>query len=164
MGRSFSRRKVFGIYFKFYDSSGIVAGYYGICGYNIFSQNKVYTSNWVGPRDITKSGGTFLVNGSFYSITDFRSTTRKHFLLRILSFLFGKRVTYKLKNMLILKPKIAPIRMSRKVTFLKKSIEIEDMIESEKVVNLIRSSDGLSFRFVPSSKFFQMKVELLCRV
>ncbi|MFC1786438.1 hypothetical protein ACFLY8_00160 [Halobacteriota archaeon] len=128
------------------------------CGYMAkISKNKLITTNWVDQSYIKeKKGNTFIVSGDFHSISQYLPTPLKHFLLRGASSIFGKRLIPILKKRLITRDIKVPTTFKRTVTFHGKRIIIDDIITSENVLKEVSTSDGFSFRYVPSSKYFQI--------
>lgn len=127
------------------------------CGYMAISNNKLGTTNWVDQSYIKeRKGDTFTISGNFHLVPQHLSTPLKHFLLRGASRIFGKRLIPVLKKRLITSDTTLPITFKRKVTFYTEKIIINDAITSEHTLKEVSTSDGLSFRYVPSSKYFQI--------
>ena len=61
-----------------------------------------------------------------------------------------------LKKQLITSELTVPVKFERMVKFDKDKIIIEDCIKSDKELKEVLSSDAFSFRYVPSSKYFNI--------
>ncbi|HDK27101.1 MAG TPA: hypothetical protein ENG48_08460 [Candidatus Atribacteria bacterium] len=128
------------------------------CGYIAkISKNKLITTNWVDQNyKKEKNENTFTISGNFHLISQHLPTPLKHFLLRGASSIFSKRLIPVLKRKLITSDITMPIIFRRKVSFYSDKIVIDDIITSEYVIKELSSLDGFSFRYVPSSKYFQI--------
>lgn len=129
------------------------------CGYVAeIKKGKFATTNWI---DIdykkTRDKNTFTISSKFYRVTQHRPSPLKHFLLRVASPIFGKRLIPIMKKQLITRDVVAPITFNRSVTFLDDGILIKDVIKSKTRLEKLSASDGFSLRYVPSSKYFQAK-------
>lgn len=126
-------------------------------GYRIIKgKNKISITNWLDNNyKICWDGlNTAKISGHFNIIKLQISTPLKHFVLRILSFLFGKSIIGLLKKKLIFISKHDSIEFIRKIKFKKDSIILIDMINSKKPIDL-KSANSLSLRHVASGKFFK---------
>jgi len=119
-------------------------------------KNKISVTNWLDNNyKICWDGvDSAKVSGHFNIIKLQISTPLKHFVLRILSFLFGKSIISLLKKKLIFINKHDSIEFIRKIKFKKASIILTDIIKSKKPIDL-KSANSLSLRHVASGKFFK---------
>lgn len=136
---------------------------YNDCGYLARIGNTSAVTNWLDPSvNITITDTEYSTDGTFFmqpwQVTPGPFT---HISLRCLSWFAGKKLIPLLKSQLIAKNSYAPIKFKRKVIFSDYIIFIEDIIRSEKNIELVSTIDSFSKRYVPSSKYFQIKE--LCR-
>lgn len=125
------------------------------CGYVIKDSSNVSVTNWIDHNYTRKrDGDCFTVSGNFHSIKQYIPTPLKHTLLRCASSMLGKSLIPILKKQLITSELTVPVKFERIVKFDKDKIIIEDCIKSDKELKEVLSSDGFSFRYVPSSKYF----------
>lgn len=127
------------------------------CGYIAKTTKDISTTNWIDQNyKKERNGNIFTVSCTFHSITQHLPTPLKHSLLRCASATLGKRLIPILKKQLITMDTTVPITFRRKVIFHTDKIIIEDTIDSEQALKELLTSDGFSFRYVPSSKYFQI--------
>ncbi|MDD3241660.1 MAG: hypothetical protein PHQ64_02635 [Bacilli bacterium] len=119
--------------------------------YIINKKKCVYTSNWQNMNNyVSIKDNTISIDSNFYKTKKREMTTITHFTIRILSFIFGRRLINVLKNKSILLNTKTNIKIKRKITITDKII-IEDIYPVG--INIIPSKIS-SFRHVASSNFY----------
>lgn len=132
---------------------------YNDCGYFARIGDISAVTNWLDPTpNVMISENEYGVEGLFF-IQPWQVVPSpfKHISLRCLSYFAGKKLIPLLKSQLIAKNSSVPIKFQRKVIFDDNFIFIEDMIRSEKNIEFLSTIDSFSKRYVPSSKYFQIK-------
>ena len=132
---------------------------YNDCGYVAEIGPDVAVTNWLNPEiELTLTEKSITTRGSFFlAPRQIVPTPFSHIPLRISSIIIGPKMITFLKNQMILTNKKMPISFSRKITFLLVSVTIEDTIISKTEIQRLIPSDSNSKRYVPSSKYFQVK-------
>ncbi len=126
------------------------------CGYRAFVGQKLFVSNWSNTEYTAQETPTGLtLRSPFYHVSFHTPTPFQHFLLRCSSLLLGKRMIGVMKRKFILPSKPSPIMLERNVVWTEKEVEIQDTVTTPFELDLVKSSEGLSVRFCPSSRFYQ---------
>ncbi len=132
------------------------------CGYRAFIGNAVYVTNWINndyKAELTSAvnydDNTLKVASYFYKAKFHTPTPIQHVILRIASFFVGRKIIPLMKKMFILQSKKSNIKLIREINISNKSINIRDEISSLVRISTLKSSEGLSLRYCPSSRFFQ---------
>ncbi len=126
------------------------------CGY-IIKDKKILSSTYFdNDRPIKIKNNIIVIEGKFYNIDWYVSTVKKHILLRLILFnrIISKHVRELIKFLFITRKNIKKIFFKRIIIMDKKNISIKDTIKLKRKVNLF-SVDKFSFRYIPSSRFFQ---------
>lgn len=125
-------------------------------GWIVTAKNIQYVSHWWDQDwDWKMNEDRIVVTGYLVPHQEQESTPIKHFILRVISFIFGYKIIYKLKNQLIFKAKKSRILFNRSVEFKHDSILINDSIEGVKKDDLIEMAPRSSKRHVASADSFQ---------
>lgn len=127
-------------------------------GYRINEGNtSVAATNWLDQEykiSLTNTNEV-KVKGRFNLIKVQTSSPIKHFILRIISLLFGKSIIGLLKKKLIFINKHKDVYFERKLELKPNELVIEDLITSPKSTINLKSANTLSLRHVASGKFFK---------
>lgn len=126
-------------------------------GYRIIEdKNEIATTNWLDNnyKIFFNCKNTAKVSGQFNLIKLQVSSPIKHFVLRCISFMFGKHIIGMLKKKLIFVDKHIDCYFNREIEFKENYIKISDEILSIKP-RTIKSANTLSLRHVASGKFFK---------
>jgi len=127
------------------------------CGYIAKGNRKVSSSAYLdNKRSIEIKEDELMIRGKFYDVKWIIPTMPKHIALRfmLLGGVISKPVRELIKLLFITRKKLNNIIFTRRIILKKGKIIIEDKINSEKRTNLF-SIDKFSFRYIPSSRFFQ---------
>lgn len=126
------------------------------CGYVVNSDNYHGTTNWVNPAyKKIKAGDTFIVEGEFSKVRDIKGSPFGHMLLRMGSGLFGPGLIPILKKKMITRSEKLPINFKRRIEVKRNEVIVEDTVFSKNKIKELKACDRFSFRYVPSSKYFQ---------
>ncbi len=134
-------------------------------GYRILRpRNIISTTSWLDPDNSIKTDKNSLeVSGRFSKIKIRIPSVLSHITLRLLAVIVPhKMLTTFLKNKLIYGSIYDNVSFRRKIIFQAKKIIIEDDIESDSIIDKLKSAHQFSQRVVPSAKFFSTE-ELLYR-
>ena len=133
---------------------------YSDCGYIAFA-DKIGSSAYLDHnRHVSVKGDKVIIKGKFYKQKQLVSTKYKHMALRVAltGGVLSKPLREAIKRSLITKKSLMPINFSRtfNLSNLKDGkIAIEDEILHKNKIKKLMLIDKFSFRYIPSSRFFQ---------
>jgi len=128
------------------------------CGYKIFCKNNIYVSEWPNNKNSFTVENNFLeITSNFKKVKYIVQDPIKLNLIKILSPVFGVKIINILKKKLIFgDKKYSSMKLERCLKLKNKKIITEDSIYCNNKKAVVKECDGLSMRYVPSSKFFQI--------
>lgn len=129
-------------------------------GYVIEHKNKLYVTNWLNAasmHSVYKKENKIKVTSRFYAVSNKVSTPFYHTMLRIISFIGGKKILPLLKRYFIHRQKITNEKINRSFILGDRQVEIIDEIQTEKmnVKNITFANPANTFRYVAPSNYFQ---------
>ncbi len=127
------------------------------CGYIIKNKNKIASSAyWDNKREIRVKRDYVMISGRFHNIKWVVPTVLKHIALRFILVhgCISKPIRELIKKILITRKNLDNARFTREILFRKDRVTIYDTIISKTKIKIF-SIDKFSFRYIPSSKFFQ---------
>ncbi|MGD9153439.1 MAG: hypothetical protein PVG30_07285 [Gammaproteobacteria bacterium] len=126
------------------------------CGYRIYLNNKLAVTNWENASKANIITDNELeIHGDFIYTKYHIPTPFKHFILRIVARVFGRKIIKLLKQRLIFPHKKSDVRFIRKLVFTKDELKIHDHIVSKnKKIATLKIAPKYSMRHVASSKSF----------
>jgi len=129
-------------------------------GYVLQDKKKVYVTNWLNKVSIYKINekeNRIEMDTNFFYVSNKIPTPFYHTLLRIISFVGGKKILPLLKEYFIHKQQISTEKMNRKFIFGDHQIEIIDEIKAEKMnlENIFFANPCSTFRYVAPSNYYQ---------
>ena len=135
-------------------------GNYVDAGYVIEHKKKLYVTNWLNEdsiHSIDKKENTIEMKSKFYCVLNKVPTPFYHTMLRILSFIGGKKILPLLKEIFIHRQKISDGKMNRNFIFGDHQVEIIDEIQTDKmsIKNITFANPANTFRYVAPSNYFQ---------
>jgi hypothetical protein len=117
-----------------------------------YKNGKIAVSNCLdGNESISINYNEILIKQNFILKKFLKSSPLKHIILRVISFLFGKKIIPLLKKILIFSNNKYPIILYRKFIFKNDTLYIEDIIESNVYLDKIYISSPYSLRHVASA-------------
>ncbi len=124
-------------------------------GYRIKNKKYLLATNLLNSRyKYSFSENKAEVRGDFVKAVPKTPTPLTHISLRMLSSLFGPKITSILKKKLILIDKESDVFFSRSIELNEDEITIKDHVTSKKVQPNLSSANNFSMRLVASGKFF----------
>lgn len=127
-------------------------------GYRIVCKNDAYVTYWqseswdVSWDPVLKE---MKIRGNMFKIRNFKSSTLKHFILRLLASIFGNKIVGFLKAALVKQNKNVPILFDRTIAINQNEVKIVDkIINQTNIKHKLFKEPGYSRRLVPSGKFF----------
>lgn len=126
-------------------------------GYRIYlDNNKLAVTNWEGASKAKVSSYNKLeIHGDFICAKYHAPTPFKHFVLRIVARIFGRKIIKLLKQRLIFSHKKSGVRFIRELIFTEDKLKIYDHIISKNTkIASIKIAPKYSMRHVASSKSF----------
>ncbi len=129
--------------------------FYNDCGYRInYGKGKVAATNWQdNTYSVNISGNKISLSGLFNVISLKTPTPFLHFVLRMISKIFGNKIISALKSMIILVNKHNDVKFNRLIEIDRNKLIITDIINSPRPINL-ETANNSSLRHVASGKFF----------
>ncbi len=130
---------------------------YSDCGYIAFA-DKIGSSTYLDHnRHTSVKGNKIVVKGKFYKQKQLVPTKYKHMALRVAltGGILSKPLREAIKRSLITKKSLMPIDFSRTFNLNDDKIVIEDEILHKNKLKKLMLIDKFSFRYIPSSRFFQ---------
>lgn len=125
------------------------------CGYRIKDNQNIYVTNWIDSCQAQNvEDNHIMVHGFFNRAGFLESTPLKHIGLRVAAFSMGHQLIPILKEQLIKGNRKTDILFNREIIFNEDTIEINDLIASQKKIKDLSFADRYSLRYVPPSKFF----------
>lgn len=122
------------------------------------TRGKDYVSHWWSDEWDTQSNeGHCIVTGYMFAHSVIHSSPFNHFLLRISSFVMGKRLINLLKQKLIFKKKKNIISFTRRIAFNQDSITVEDRFDNHPADCVFRRAPRSSKRHVASADSFHFE-------
>ncbi len=128
-------------------------------GWTIEINNKKYTSYWFSREfEVFKSKNSINIKGYMYPVVEFESTPFKHFILRFLSFFFGRSIISHMKNKMIYRKKSRLVTFNRIISKKNNGLEISDYIKLNDKMKIFSSEPKrekqFSYRHVASAGGF----------
>ena len=124
-------------------------------GWLVESKGRQFVNHWWSDAwRWTREGDSFTIRGNLAPHREHLSTPPKHAILRLASFLLGRRVIAPLKNALIFKKSLAGPAFERTVTFEPSSIVVSDRVSGLPEGASIRPAPRSSKRHVASADSF----------
>lgn len=126
------------------------------CGYRIYLNNKLAVTNWENASKANIITDNELeIHGDFICAKYHTPTPFKHFVLRIVARVFGRKIIKLLKQKLIFPHKKSGVQFIRKLIFTEDKLKIHDHIISKKTkITNLKIAPKYSMRHVASSKSY----------
>lgn len=127
------------------------------CTYRIYYKGNQYVAEWPKNNEYSLENDRFFVKTTFAKTNNIQQSTLKLLLLRLFSKLFrtNARIFTK-KTLLFGKKDMKDMNLMRAISFKEESILIEDNIDVGAREVTARLIPGLSVRYIPSSRFYQI--------
>lgn len=128
------------------------------CGYIAKVNDKIYATNWLDALNKIKvNNDSIEINSKFHATPSGNHFNPfNHCALRVLSFISGEKMIPILKSRLINLDKTTPVEFKRTVKFSTDDLTILDSVSSPFTLDSVNPVDSFSFRYVPSSNYFQI--------
>lgn len=140
--------------FTVFSESSNISDY----GWIVHVGGKDYVSHWWSDEWTVQSNEECcLIAGHLFSHSVIYSSPFKHFLLRICSFIMGKRIINLLKKKLIFKKKKNIISFKRQINLNKNYILVEDKFDNHPVDCVFKRAPRSSKRHVASADCFHLE-------
>tara|TARA_Y100001970_G_scaffold294299_1_gene450051 strand:+ start:5796 stop:7409 length:1614 start_codon:yes stop_codon:yes gene_type:complete len=142
--------------FKLFSKSG--QGVISDLGYIAISKNEIALTNWINQQvdDIELNKNSLIIKGSFFTVSNKVPNSFYHFMLRIASFFFGRRLLPILKSYFINRNKKLKAALTRKLIFDESTLLVSDEISFKSTYDLnLFTNENSSFRYVAPSNYFE---------
>lgn len=147
--------------FKIYVSGKEFANDFGYR--HVIKPGMVSATNWLDPEyEIIYNKNEVKITGYFNIVKQKLQNPIYHLGLRLISFIFGKKINTFIKKKLLFSNKHEQIKFTRKIEFNSDIINICDEIENHTGSPIeINTASNFSLRLVASGKFFSV-TDLMC--
>jgi len=144
------------------DTQSLVYNDCGIIG--TLTDGKIVSSQWIDKTYKTKvENGKIEISGNLHRVPDQLPTPFKMMIFRSILLTFGRstKLAYwlkgKIRQMIITKSKIVPIKFNRIIEYSDTNIAVQDRIKllKNESFNSLMIGDEFSVRYVPQSLYFQ---------
>lgn len=127
------------------------------CAFRISYKGDLYVAEWPKNNEYTLMPNGFMIKAIFAKTNFMQQSTLKLLLLRLSSKILGARARKLTKNALLFgKKDIEDMTLCRTISFDDEKIIIEDTIDVGEREVTARLIPGLSVRYIPSSRFYQI--------